>query len=66
MAALDTGAVDEDVDFVAVGEDAGDEGGDGGGRGEVCGADGGFAVEGLDLLFCCLVCVVSLEDSYVS
>lgn len=33
VAALDAGAVDEDADLVAVGEDAGDEGGDVGGGG---------------------------------
>lgn len=46
--ALDAGAVDEDADLVAVGEDLGRELGDGGGGAQVGGVDGGFAVEGED------------------
>jgi hypothetical protein len=45
---LDPAAVEEDVDFVAVGEDGGDEGGYGGGGGEVRGVDCGGAAEGFD------------------
>lgn len=48
VAALDAGAVDEDADLVAVGEDTGDEGGDVGGGGEVGGVEVGFAAEGFD------------------
>lgn len=48
VAALDAGAVDEEADLVAVGEDGGDQGGDGGGGGEVGGVDGCFAAEGVD------------------
>ena len=45
---LDSAAVKQDVDAVAVSENCGDEGADGGGGGEVRGVDGGFAAEGLD------------------
>ena len=48
VTALDAGAVDEDVDAVAGGEDGGEEGGDGGGGGQVGGEDGGVAGEGDD------------------
>jgi hypothetical protein len=58
---LDTAAVEQDVDSVAVGEDGGDEVADGSLGGEVRGVDCGFAAEGLDLLFGSLVAGVALE-----
>lgn len=61
VAALDAGAVDQEADLVAVGEDAGDEGRDGGSRGEVGGVDGCFAAEGLDSLEGGLVGGVALD-----
>jgi len=62
VAALDAGAVEEDVDAVAGVEDGGDEGGDGGGGGEVGCVDGCAAAEGLDQGFGLLVGGVSLEE----
>lgn len=55
MAFLDSAAVEQDVDSVAVFEDGGDEGGDGVVGGEVGRVDGGFATESLDGLFGFLV-----------
>lgn len=60
VAALDAGAVDEEADLVAVGEDPGDEGGDGFRGGEVGGVDCCFATEGLDGVEGCLVGGVAL------
>lgn len=65
VAALDAGAVDEDADLVAVGEDAGDEGGDVGGGGEVGGVEVGFAAEGFDGGFGGLVGSVALGQLLV-
>lgn len=48
MARLDTAAVEQDVDSVAVGEDGRDERGDRGVGGEVCGVDFGGAAERFD------------------
>lgn len=48
VTSLDTGAVDENADLVAVGEDARDEGGNVGGGGEVGGVEVRFAVEGFN------------------
>lgn len=45
---LNTAAVEQDVDSVAVFEDGGDKGGDGVVGGEVGGVDGSFATEFLD------------------
>lgn len=66
VAALDAGAVDEDAELVAVGEDAGDEGGDVAGRGEVGGVEVGLAVEGFDGGFGGLVGGVALRCVSVS
>jgi hypothetical protein len=52
VAALDAGAVDEDADLVAVGEDLGDQGGDAGGGAEVGGVDFRLAAELADLVSC--------------
>jgi hypothetical protein len=60
MALLDATAVEQDVNSMAVFQDRWGEGGDGGVGGEVCGVDCGFAAEGFDGLFCCLVGVVAL------
>lgn len=65
VSALDAGAVDEEADLVAVGEDAGDEGGDGGGGGEVGGVDCCLATEGLDGVEGCLVGGVTLVRDLV-
>lgn len=43
VSALDAGAVEQDVDRVAVVQDLGDEGGDGRGGGQVGDVDGCFA-----------------------
>lgn len=60
VAALDAGAVYEDVDAVALKEDGGDEGGDGGLGGEVGRVDGCFSAEGFDGLFGACFGIVSL------
>lgn len=62
MAPLDAGAVDEDADLVAVGEDTGHEGGHVSGGGEVGGVEVCFAVEGFDGCFGGLVGGVALWE----
>jgi len=60
VSSLDSAAVQQDVDLVAVFEDCGDEGGDGVVGGQVTCVDLGFAVELLDGFFCGLVGGVAL------
>lgn len=57
---LDSTAVEEDVDPVAVLEYGGSQGGDGGGGGEISGVDGCFTTERLDGLFCLLIGGITL------
>lgn len=45
VSSLDAGAVDENANLVAIGEDLGNESADGRGRGEVGGVDRGLAAE---------------------
>jgi hypothetical protein len=60
MASLNSSAVEQDVDFVAVGDNFFDQGGNGVARGEVGGVDFCFAAERLDLFACGLVGFVAL------
>lgn len=61
MSLLDAAAIEQNVDFVTVFEDGGDEGVDGFGRGEIAGIDLGFAAESFDGLFGGLVGRVPLD-----
>jgi hypothetical protein len=63
MPLLDAAAVEQDVDSVTVGENGGYQGADGGFGGEVGGVYCGFAAEGFDLFFRCLVASVALEGT---